>query len=70
MTIKQCGVCYENILCHDDVVVVEENVYHDSCVQLSPREVAVFSGNKFLGVTQEFETVAFDVLTEDEYEGD
>lgn len=68
MAIKECGVCYENIHCFDDVVVVDDKVYHEGCVQLSPHVVGVFANGKYLGTSEEFDNCAYDVLSEGEYE--
>ena len=68
MTIKECVICCENIHCFDNVVVVGNTVFHEECVQLCPTEVSVFAGAEFIGVTQEFGCVAYNVLNEGEYE--
>lgn len=68
MTIKECGVCYENIHCFDDVVLVDDKVYHVGCVQFSAIKIAVFDGYEFLGVSEEFNVCAYGAMNEGEYE--
>lgn len=68
---RKCEKCEEIIKEHDEIVFIDDSigqVYHQKCIKLYPTQWAVYDGKEFLGTTEEFDTEAYNVLNEGEYE--
>ena len=68
---KSCKACDDEFLWNDDVIVVDDELYHKDCVTLYPTGFIAFIDGECLGETEnEDGQMAFeiidDLLTEDE----
>ena len=69
--IKRCEKCDGIIKSYDKVIYVDDGagyVYHEGCVAMHPARWAVYDGEYFLGMTDDYNRLACDVLGEGEYE--
>jgi len=66
--LKQCGACSEHFQWNDDVIVVNDDIYHKDCVSLYPTSYFAMLDGEVLGETEnEDGSMAFEMLDEDEY---
>lgn len=49
---SKCGACEDKFVWNDDVIIVEDNLYHKDCVTLYPTGYVVFIDDEFLGETE------------------
>lgn len=69
--IKLCEACSETFLWDDDVIIIDDKVYHKDCVSLYPTGYVAFIDDNFLGETENDDGgMAFDWLEKGEYEDD
>ncbi|GAB0167478.1 hypothetical protein LSPCS325_09150 [Lysinibacillus sp. CTST325] len=67
--LKRCEACKETFGWRDDVVLVNDEVYHKDCVDLYPTGYYAMLDGEPLGETEnEDGSMAFDILCEGEYE--
>lgn len=66
---KKCLVCDQNFEAIEEVVMIDEEFYHDKCVDLAPIEWAAFRHDgEFVGtVTDDDKDMAFDLMDEGDY---
>ena len=68
---RKCGKCEEVIKAFDEIIYIDDSVghvYHQKCIKLYPIHWAVYDGKEFIGTTEDFDTEAYQVLSEGEYE--
>lgn len=46
---NECAACNDPFTWKDDVISVNDNLYHKDCVQLYPSGFVVYLGDEFLG---------------------
>ncbi|WP_375106299.1 hypothetical protein AB9L15_08660 [Lysinibacillus fusiformis] len=67
--LKRCKVCEETFVWNEDVILVNEEVYHKDCVQLYPIGYYAMLDDEPLGETENDDgSSAYDILDEGEYE--
>lgn len=67
--LKRCKACEETFSWQDEVILVNDEVYHKDCVQLYPTGYVAYIDDEFLGETEnEDGSSAYDILDEGEYE--
>lgn len=67
--LKRCKACEETFTWNEDVILVNDDVYHKDCVQLYPTGYVAYIGDEFLGETENDDgSSAYDILDEGEYE--
>ncbi|MFF2174950.1 hypothetical protein ACFVT8_00570 [Lysinibacillus sp. NPDC058147] len=67
--LKRCEACEETFSWKDDVVLVNDEIYHKDCVDLYPTGYYAMLDGEPLGETEnEDGSMAFDILYEGEYE--
>lgn len=68
---EKCLACKDGFNWDDDIVVVDEELYHKDCVTLYPTGYYAFIDDELLGETDnEDGQMAFEILEEGEYEED
>lgn len=67
--LKRCKACDETFTWNEDVILVNDDVYHKDCVSLYPTGYVAYIDDEFLGETEnEDGSSAYDILDEGEYE--
>ena len=67
--LKRCKACEETFTWNEDVILVNDDVYHKDCVSLYPTGYVAYIDDEFLGETEnEDGSSAYDILEEGEYE--
>lgn len=67
--LKRCKACEETFIWNEDVILVNDDVYHKDCVSLYPSGYVAYIDDEFLGETEnEDGSSAYDILDEGEYE--
>ncbi|MFJ8099373.1 hypothetical protein [Lysinibacillus sp. NPDC096212] len=67
--LKCCEACKETIGWNDDVVLVNDEVYHKDCVELYPTGYYAMLDGEPLGETENDDgSYAFEILNKGEYE--
>ncbi|MFF5816381.1 hypothetical protein [Lysinibacillus capsici] len=67
--LKRCKACEETFTWNEDVILVNDDVYHKDCVELYPTGYFAMLDGEPLGETEnEDGSMAFDILDEGEYE--
>jgi len=68
---KKCEVCEVNFWWDDDVVIVDDALYHKGCVQIYPTGCFAMLDGEPLGEVENGEgDCAYDILDDGEYEED
>ncbi|KQL17664.1 hypothetical protein [Cytobacillus solani] len=49
---SKCASCEDEFVWNDDVIIVEDNLYHKDCVTLYPTGYVAFIDDEFLGETE------------------
>ncbi|HGQ2848730.1 TPA: hypothetical protein ACLZEB_001197 [Streptococcus pneumoniae] len=66
--LKRCKACEETFTWNEDVILVNDDVYHKDCVSLYPTGYVAYIDDEFLGETEnEDGSSAYDILDEGEY---
>lgn len=66
--IKHCKSCIEPFRWDDDVILVEDDIYHKDCVSLYPTGYFAMLDDEPLGETEnEDGSMAFEIMEDDEY---
>lgn len=67
--LKRCKACEETFTWNEDVILVNDDVYHKDCVELYPIGYFAMLDGEPLGETEnEDGSSAYDILDEGEYE--
>jgi len=67
--LKQCEACDETFSWNDEVILVNDEVYHKDCVQLYPTGYYAMLDGEPLGETENDDgSSAYEILNEGEYE--
>lgn len=67
--LKRCKACEETFVWYEDVILVNDEVYHKDCVQLYPIGYYAMLDDEPLGETENDDgSSAYDILDEGEYE--
>lgn len=67
--LKRCKACEETFTWNEDVILVNDDVYHKDCVELYTTGYFAMLDGEPLGETEnEDGSMAFDILEEGEYE--
>ncbi|MFJ7698930.1 hypothetical protein [Lysinibacillus fusiformis] len=67
--LKRCKACEETFVWNEDVILVNDEVYHKDCVQLYPIGYYAMLDDEPLGETENDDgSSAYDILDEGEYE--
>ncbi|MGE7951911.1 hypothetical protein [Lysinibacillus xylanilyticus] len=67
--LKRCESCEETFSWDDDVVLVNDEIYHKDCVEIYPTGYFAMLDGEPLGETEnEDGSRAYDILSEGEYE--
>lgn len=67
--LKRCKACEKTFVWNEDVILVNDDVYHKDCVSLYPTGYMAYIDDEFLGETEnEDGSSAFKILSEGEYE--
>ncbi len=67
--LKRCKACEETFVWNEDVILVNDEVYHKDCVQLYPTGYYAMLDDEPLGETENDDgSSAYDILDEGEYE--
>lgn len=67
--LKRCKACEETFIWNEDVILVNDEVYHKDCVTLCPTGYYAMLDGEPLGETENDDgSSAYDILNEGEYE--
>jgi len=67
--LKRCKACEETFVWNEDLILVNDEVYHKDCVDLYPTGYYAMLDGEPLGETEnEDGSSAYDILDEGEYE--
>ncbi|WP_312145675.1 hypothetical protein [Lysinibacillus capsici] len=67
--LKRCEACNETFSWDDEVILVNDEVYHKDCVQLYPIGYFAMLDGEPLGETENDDgSMAYDILNDNEYE--
>jgi len=67
--LKRCKACEETFVWNEDVILVNDEVYHKDCVQLYPIGYYAMLDDEPLGETENDEgSSAYDILDKGQYE--
>lgn len=67
--LKRCKACEETFIWNEDVILVNDEVYHKDCVDLYPTGYYAMLDGEPLGETENDDgSSAYDILDEGEYE--
>ncbi|MCT6815334.1 MAG: hypothetical protein M3043_02890 [Lysinibacillus fusiformis] len=67
--LKRCKACEEKFVWNEDLILVNDEVYHKDCVDLYPTGYYAMLDGEPLGETEnEDGSSAYDILDEGEYE--
>ena len=66
---KKCDECLETFKWDDDVVNVDDNYFHKSCVEIVPIGYVAYVNGEHIGEV-EYEDMACFILDTDDYEED
>ncbi|MBG9756071.1 hypothetical protein J2B92_12375 [Lysinibacillus sphaericus] len=67
--LKRCKACEETFVWNEDVILVNDEIYHKDCVQLYPTGYYAMLDDEPLGETENDDgSSAYDILDEGEYE--
>lgn len=67
--LKRCNACEETFTWNEDVILVNDDVYHKDCVSLYPTGYFAMLDGEPLGETENDDgSSAYDILEEGEYE--
>lgn len=66
--LKRCEACEDPFRWDDDVVIVDDNLYHKNCVELYPTGYFAMLDDEPLGETENYDgETAFTILEDNEY---
>ncbi|XRD23481.1 hypothetical protein AABM34_13095 [Lysinibacillus fusiformis] len=67
--LKRCKACEETFVWNEDIILVNDEVYHKDCVQLYPIGYYAMLDDEPLGETENDEgSSAYDILDKGQYE--
>ncbi|MBW8350750.1 hypothetical protein K0H71_15040 [Bacillus sp. IITD106] len=66
--IKRCEACSDPFRWNDEIIIVDDTLYHKDCVSLYPSGYIAMLDGEFLGETEnEDGNGAYDILNDGEY---